>query len=74
MHVRIQALMQVGKEEPEAPAEVEEIKIEEPQVQIDVDPEDPNRLTLKQVHDWLFERLQNQQAINVDDASVRRRE
>lgn len=46
------------------------MKITAPTFEADVDPEDPNAVTLKQVHDWLQERLQNGLTIDVNDASV----
>ena len=41
-----------------------------PESSYEVDPEDPNALTLKQVHDWLQDRLANHKTIDVTDESV----
>lgn len=41
-----------------------------PKLEIDVDPDDPNALTLKQVYDWLDERIKSGLSIDVNDASV----
>lgn len=67
---RIRALQQDQQPEPTAGSlEGMEMKIGAPTMEADIDPEDPNALTLKQVHDWLKERLDNNETIDVNDSS-----
>lgn len=52
--------------------EAEAIQIQAPRVELVADPDDPNAMTLKQVHDWLVERIDHALPIDVNDASVSR--
>lgn len=38
--------------------------------QMSLDPDDPDALTLKQVHDWLLNKIDYQETIDVTDPSV----
>lgn len=57
-------------------AEAVQPEVEAPEMEItaagmafEVDPEDPNALTLKEVHDWLLERIETNQVIDINDTS-----